>query len=943
MTDWSFKRSICALMFVITMVLQSTSVFAAPPPEDDSPDHAREYMSDDTNAHAGSSTSSSEDETDTNNKNHAHSHAFGPYATNPKYRDWSPQRNSTFLRYGAMTQPLILGTLHNNRKYYDALIVLPNELNWKNTTDERRVEIYSTMHKYYKLASKDFMELPLEKQAQYHAAFMNGEYGNPNTSFGMGSSPIHTVEQTQALNDFLAKPENAALFEPRGNFLKEITKHKRSDISEEAYLITLIHRGMINLAFGIPENSIQSMIFGKLHGFFSFEIDVMMSKDLVLWASHGRHYNSEVGAYDSPNRNIETMNSDEVYEKVGPAKVPLVISAVPKFETMVANAFQRFPDFVAIAKVFNDGTTVIADCRELSPIAFMVLAVDKPEYIPYMGAKFYKNALPGGGPQLKKLFKKKFGEDGKEKLQKFRSLKEKPAIIPIIAGSSVDITSEVFEANIEGFDMDDFEEIFEKLSFYAKGGDYDDLRNNPKNGAFFRMFEFLSVSDKELLKVQMLSFMNVRWGMSFMGDFNIVAFELSSLPPIKETLSKAIAFLDDIRQDVEITDNKVPFEIMEALYKSSNQTIIAHAKNTDPQRALVIRPLVEAIMGDIIIETLDWFAQGKIIVKVGADGHLPIAVSPEWWDSVGKMGSERHGDQIVAAFDEKDIHLINYNVTPLVVQLRFGGTAGQVSISDFARFYARTLRRFWGYTLFIKNRFQAVTTDTPFSMMGYFGNFYTKGNNLNLHVDTSYRTDVMYNAHAVEILLKGIEPSGYSTYKIAPWPDGNYMLHKNDEKTADEINAQMKVMGTDSMNVKAFNSTLNFLTYLLQLAQVGTYPPMVEAGTWKLFSPLHNSTSSIIKRTHNPFREDRAGAGRIYLPENRCNILDTHYENNIRPAIDRAIENKKTFAKKWGVSDYFWPHKWPSMNALHGMKNRARIFFADVCSYGRYSEDANTN
>ncbi len=926
MIDWSFTKSIRTLIVVIAMVLQSISVFAGP----------GDTSSSQTGLDASSANNESSD-TDSD-------HGFGPYAKDPKLANWSPKTDAwnAFLPYGAYTGDMAVGLL--NDKYRRPVIEWANQLLKYEIGSQEYKRLLRNIAKAYVSFRTELLELPLEAQANYSRIVMQGAI-NPKSHFQGRMSKLHTPEQVAVFNKNMQNSEIAGRFKERGYFPLEIRKHNHytSDPHKVPYLPTILHRGFISLESGIPENSFQAMLLGMVAGYKTPEIDAMMTWDGRLLAAHGKYYNSEIGDHANLPKQIEEMTYDEVVEIRDYVKLPLLLEEKPTYEVMKTLAFQPAENFVNLIKLIKapngrpSGHHIVFDCRERSILAFMAMAVNNPDYIPYMSAKVYTNAFPGGWPQIKREFIELFGEN---MFEKFLALPKKPTIIPVLVGSGIDVDERVLNKNVFGFSPKDYENILPKM-FWSVNGEWSSMRKSEKF-EFLKYYQFFDLDDKSLRKAELAAYLRINWVLGLMPYFDVISWELSSLPSMKKIVSHLVEekkFDDKFYDDSEASagesfssrpmnkDIEMAHRIADDLSSSFRAQIAQYNKDARNNGGASMRkmenPIVMAqIISENIRHVLHSFSVGNLKIKIGRKKGISKLIDKEDWQTLAIGLSVRHPDYLIALNSLKD----RYQFDPsnaIIFQHTFQDKTREIKQVDFGKTTARTKSDYITYAL-DNDYYGSLTTDTPIDRaaqeMGMYDN-----PDLGLNAEIAYRDAVRYKIDYVNGKLNTTDP-GWKNLTLATWlRDGFYKLRGDDPEKSEEVAATMYKIADLSKSA----STLKNLVSALTLMAAHVDKSFVNEKGREIFAPFGNS-NSFTETIHNPF--DVNSSSNVSLSDDKCRAFKTYVEKEAFPDIDELITMKEEFAKEHGVDTEFRGKEIMSYSLLSSTWMRAKSFIKTFCS-----------
>jgi len=192
-----------------------------------------------------------------------------------------------------------------------------------------------------------------------------------------------------------------------------------------------VHRGLIDNAGGIPENSLAAIRNAHEHGFRSIEIDVQVARDGVPILMHD--FTAGRMTQDRDNRLVGDIDSSELTGK------NLVIRHPVSGDFVVTN--QKVPTVEqALREVHANmpGMTVALDCKESAPEQAIAMLLDHPELRGTTAVKLYAGAYPGGFDQLLGNLQKQRGihpanpQDRERRLALLDAMKE-IQLIPILS------------------------------------------------------------------------------------------------------------------------------------------------------------------------------------------------------------------------------------------------------------------------------------------------------------------------------------------------------------------------------------------------------------------------------------------------------------------------------------------------------------------------------
>jgi hypothetical protein len=154
-----------------------------------------------------------------------------------------------------------------------------------------------------------------------------------------------------------------------------------------------VHRGLIDNAGGIPENSLAAIRSAHEHGFRSIEIDVQVARDGVPILMHD--FTAGRMTQDRDNRLVGDIDSSELTSRNLVIRHPIsgdfVVTdqKVPTVEQALREVHANMP-----------GMTVALDCKESAPEQAIAMLLDHPELRGTTAIKLYAGAYPGGFDQL---------------------------------------------------------------------------------------------------------------------------------------------------------------------------------------------------------------------------------------------------------------------------------------------------------------------------------------------------------------------------------------------------------------------------------------------------------------------------------------------------------------------------------------------------------------
>lgn len=177
---------------------------------------------------------------------------------------------------------------------------------------------------------------------------------------------------------------------------------KKPPAQNRARTEIIVHRGLVDIHKGIPENSLAAMANAYENGHRGVELDVQITRDGKPILMHD--FTAGRMTDDKQNRLVSDIDSADITQRNlvirHPASGDFVETdhKVPMVKDVLAQAVAKMP-----------GMAVTLDCKENSAEPLIALLIDNPQLRESTAVKLYSNIYQGGFDQLLGNLQKHYG------------------------------------------------------------------------------------------------------------------------------------------------------------------------------------------------------------------------------------------------------------------------------------------------------------------------------------------------------------------------------------------------------------------------------------------------------------------------------------------------------------------------------------------------------
>lgn len=317
------------------------------------------------------------------------------------------------------------------------------------------------------------------------------------------------------------------------------------------------HRGLYNSAYGIPQNSLASIVNAYVSGIRSVEFDVLETLDNKNIVIHDLTTNNTTGNFNSPPEYVSLHKFSDLKNR--PMDILNPLKDTPTVQKTNVNNMLLSERFLYVIHKFLPGMTAYIDARNNAPVSMIEILNRHPEYKDNIVIKVYPFTLKGGVNSLVNTYKRY--TNGNAVTAAADIAKIHPNVL-LAMGSAATQANEVVSANdYSTFNWNMFRSssVLPKLPFTRSNTWYNQRLKKP--------FTY-----EELIAIESMTYNLSKWAFDFSAITNVMVYQVNINPSLK--------YLIDNNNTTEIDLMPVGDKILSAAIDNF-VTLFNQVKNTN--------------------------------------------------------------------------------------------------------------------------------------------------------------------------------------------------------------------------------------------------------------------------------------------------------------------------------------------------------------------------
>ncbi|HBY9714985.1 TPA: hypothetical protein MJA52_001919 [Klebsiella aerogenes] len=283
------------------------------------------------------------------------------------------------------------------------------------------------------------------------------------------------------------------------------------------------HRGLYNAAYGIPQNSLASIVNAYVAGIRSVEFDVLETTDNQNIVIHDLTTNNTTGAFNTPPEYVSMHRYEDIHKR--PMDILNPLGAMQAVETSNARNMLLSERFLYVMHKFLPGMTAYIDARNNAPVSAIHILKNNPEYKDSMVVKVYPFTLKGGVNSLVDVYKRYTQGNVTNAAQEIARIQ--PNVLLALGSAATQANEAASSGSYSTFDWSAFRSssVLPKLPFSRANTSYNQKLTKP-------------FTTHQLMTIESMTYNMSKWAFDFSAVTNVMVYQVNINPSLRYLIDR---------------------------------------------------------------------------------------------------------------------------------------------------------------------------------------------------------------------------------------------------------------------------------------------------------------------------------------------------------------------------------------------------------------------